>query len=264
MEKVEILSEVSYQELLDLLDWFYLHGPIPIVVGGWAVFFYNSYLGSVDIDLVGPSMGGLFGSVLEGFEISRGYEFVSRDLLGLETGSRKPVFKDGELVGYVEIDACTYESDQAGFHEDPEIRLPYALCSDPGLRTSVKLDGRREVFIPRKPLLFLYKVKALRDRSHDLRTEGAVMSASRRNWLQSKVVKDGSDLIALLDPEPDRYLVKELFDSSLFKLILETHNLHFVLDSLGELPRMKESLTLYSYADEKEVVEWMGDILKAV
>jgi len=58
MEQRRILADHSYRELLSLLDWFYLHGPIPIIIGGWAVFFYNSYLGSVDIDLVGPSMGG--------------------------------------------------------------------------------------------------------------------------------------------------------------------------------------------------------------
>jgi len=58
LERKRILAEHSYRELLSLLDWFYLHGPIPIIIGGWAVFFHNSYLGSADIDLVGPSMGG--------------------------------------------------------------------------------------------------------------------------------------------------------------------------------------------------------------
>jgi len=60
MSQTEILAQESYNELLNLLDWFSLHGPIPTLIGGWAVFTYNSYLGSVDIDLVEPSMSGRF------------------------------------------------------------------------------------------------------------------------------------------------------------------------------------------------------------
>jgi len=59
MEEHNILAEHSYRELTDLLLWFYHQGPIPVLIGGWAVFCYSSYMGSVDIDLVGPSMGGL-------------------------------------------------------------------------------------------------------------------------------------------------------------------------------------------------------------
>lgn len=119
MEQRRILADHSYRELISLLDWFYLHGPIPIIIGGWAVFFYNPYLGSVDIDLVGPSMGGLFDNTLEGFERNQGYQAVTLDRLGLQTSLRKPVVEDGEIVGYLQIDGCTYEQDTAGFHEDP-------------------------------------------------------------------------------------------------------------------------------------------------
>lgn len=264
MGEAEILAEASYQELLNLLDWFYLHGPIPIVIGGWAVFFYNSYLGSVDIDLVGPSMSGLFDSVLEGFELTQRYEEVRRDPLGLTRIFRKPIFKDGELAGYIEIDACTYESDQAGFHENPEIELPYALCNDPELLTGVKLDRKRQVFIPKKPLLFLYKLKALRDRAFDLRTRGAIMSATKRNWLQSKLIKEGSDLIALLDPEPKRYIVMDPFDFNLLKRIIETQNLQFTLSSIRALPKMRDSLNRYQDAKEEEVAEWVKNLLEEI
>lgn len=44
-------------------------------MGGF--FFYNSYLGSVDIDLVGYSMGGMFDQVIAGFErMSAGCYFL--------------------------------------------------------------------------------------------------------------------------------------------------------------------------------------------
>jgi len=262
VEWKRILAEHSYKELLSLLDWFYLHGPIPIIIGGWAVFFHNSYLGSTDIDLVGPSMGGLFDNTLEGFERSQGYQAVTTDPLGLQTSFRKPVIEEGEIVGHVQIDACTYERDTAVFHEDLEKKLPYVLCADSSLLSHLRLDRKREAYVPRKPLLLLYKLKALRDRSHDLRTRGPILNPEARNWLRDKRTKDGSDLIALLDPKPQSRMIVETLDSDLLVRIVETHSLQFALQSLTELPDMDESLNLYGNASRGQVKEWVDNTLK--
>jgi len=84
------------------------------------VYFYNSYLGSVDIDIVGYSMGGMFDDLLSTYEISHGYEEVTISPIGLGKTYRKRVMKDDATVGFIEIDACTYESDSKVFHEDEE------------------------------------------------------------------------------------------------------------------------------------------------
>ena len=262
MEWKRILAEHSYKELLSLLDWFYLHGPIPIIIGGWAVFFHNSYLGSTDIDLVGPSMGGLFDNTLEGFERSQGYQAVTIDPLGLQTSFRKPVMEEGEIVGYIQIDACTYEQDTAGFHEDPKKKLPYALCANVNLLSHLRLDRRREAYVPRKPLLLLYKLKALRDRLHDLKMKGPILSPEERNWLRDKWIKDGADLIALLDPQPRSRMIIETLNTDLLFRIVETHSLQFALESLTELPYMDESLNLYGNASREQVTEWVDNTLK--
>ena len=261
MAEVEVLAEESYNELLGLLYWFSLHGPIPTLIGGWAVFIYNSYLGSVDIDLVGPSMGGQFLDIIERFERIRGYEEERRNMLGLERVFRKPIWKEGKLHGYIEIDACTFESNLARFHESPEKKLPYSLCGDPKLVNKVVFDGKREIFVPKKPLLFLYKLKALRDRTFDLRTRGAVLGAESRVWLQSKLAKDGSDLIALLDPEPQRFIRPERFDFSLLKRLVETHRLHFAFESVRKLSEMRASLDRHSNVDQEKVKEWVNKLL---
>ena len=52
----EILAKQSYKELVNLSIFFKKHGPYPIIIGGWAVYIYNSYSGSIDIDVVGPSI----------------------------------------------------------------------------------------------------------------------------------------------------------------------------------------------------------------
>ena len=117
MERYEILSEKSYQELLGVVEWFSHFSLIPTLVGGWAVFVYNSYFGSVDVDLVGPSLKGGFLNIIERYERTHGYEEVKADL-GIESAYRKPISKQGRFFGYIEIDACTFEGDTGGFHED--------------------------------------------------------------------------------------------------------------------------------------------------
>ena len=257
-----VLARHSFEELLSLLDWFTRRGPIPTIIGGWAVYFYNSYLGSVDIDLVSYSMGGMFDQLLLDFERSQGYEEVKTSPLGLGTSYRRPVLEGGRVVGYVEIDACTFESDPRVFHEDERKELPYELCGRRGLLTRVDLDGGREAYIPVKPLLFLYKLKAFRDRGHDLRTRGAVLSASRREWLRSKWVKDGSDMMAILDPEPETSVVEQVFDTDMFWSIVDEYDLRFCLDAVKRLPSLNESKALYPFADEAEISEWVEILLR--
>jgi len=207
-------------------------------------------------------MGGLFDNTLEGFERSQGYQAVTTDPLGLQTSFRKPVIERGKIVGHVQIDACTYEQDTAGFHEDPEKKLPYALCADPTHLSHLKLDARREAYIPKKPLLLLYKLKALRDRRHDLDTKGPILSTQKRNWLRDKWIKDGADLIALLDPRPPSPMIPENLDTELLSHIVETHSLQFALESLTQLPDMEEALDLYGNATPEQATRWISNALK--
>jgi len=179
MASFEVLAEESYKELLNILEWFSNFSLIPTLIGGWAVFVYNSYFGSVDIDLVGSSMGGHFLEVIERYERTRGYEEVKSAGLGIEVAYRKPVIRQGRIFGYVEIDVCTFEVDTGSFHEDPSKKLPYALCGDPRFVRNAIFNEKLAVYVPRKSLLFLYKLKAFRDRAFDLKTRGAVMSVER-------------------------------------------------------------------------------------
>ncbi len=264
MEERGVLARHSYQELLDLLLWFHHQGPIPIIIGGWAVFCYNSYIGSVDIDLVGPSMGGLFDATLEGFERERGYQAVTSGPLYLGTSFRKPIYESEELRGYMEIDACTYENDKRSFKENPEKELPYALCSREGMLTPVTLGHNCEAVIPNKSLLFLYKLKALRDRQYDLREKGAVLSYERAEWLRSKIVKDGSDLISLLDPNPDPCLVDQNINPGKLGALISEFNLRFCIESIDKLPTMRLSCRQYKNTDEGIVQRWVSDFIKNI
>ncbi|MFQ6076515.1 MAG: hypothetical protein ACE5Z5_10340, partial [Candidatus Bathyarchaeia archaeon] len=246
------------------LRWFAKSGPTPTLIGGWAVWMYNSYLGSVDIDIVGPGLEGSFDLVIERYEQIHRYERVRRNLLGLEYVYRKPVLRGSRLVGYVEIDACSFETDTGRFHEDTEKSLPYRLCADPKLVREITLDRDAVCFIPKKGLLFLYKLKAERDRSYDLRIRGAIMSVERRSWLEAKLSKDRSDLIALLDPQPKKRAVMEEFDYELVKGTVENRGLGFVYESISALPNRTEAIRRYSAykkVNPREIERWIEPLM---
>jgi len=257
MASFEVLAEESYKELLNLLEWFSHFSFIPTLIGGWAVFVYNSYFGSVDIDIVGPSLGGRFLDVVERYERTHGYEEVKSAGLGIEVAYRKSITKQGRVFGYVEIDVCTFEADIGSFHEDPSKKLPYALCGDPKFLREVTFNEKLAVYVPKKSLLFLYKLKAFRDRAFDLKTRGAVMSVERREWMQTKLEKDGADLIALLSLKPERYVIRGELDFRLLEQLLEKQNLHFALESIKKLPTMKKSVERHALFDQRMIKKWM-------
>ena len=176
---------------------FLFFGPIPTIIGGWAVYFYDSYFGSIDIDIAGPSHQGRFIDLIERYERKHGYEFTAKDPLGLEVTTRKPVIQNGRVIGYMEIDACTFEDlKPGGFHEDPDNQLPYSLTGERQYQRRVKLEGDAICYIPSKSLLLLYKMKAARDRAYDLKTKGTIIDPAKMEKLRGKVTKDRADILA--------------------------------------------------------------------
>ena len=262
MEERIILAEHSYKELLDLLIWFHHQGPIPIIIGGWAVYSYNAYLGSVDIDLIGPSMGGQFDALLESFERERGYQAITTGPMYMSTSFRKPIYDNSnEIVGYMEIDACTYENDPKVFHEDSSKILPYSLCERQELVTDIVFGKNCEAKIPSKTLLFLFKLKALRDRQFDLEEKGGILGAERLAWLRSKIVKDGSDLISLLDPTPETSIIGQNINLEKMQDLIHEFKLKFCLDSVSALPSMRLSCLQYRNISPSQVQMWVSNLL---
>ena len=264
MNSLKVLVEESYSELVSLLKWFSHFGPIPTIIGGWAVYFYNSYFGSIDIDIVGPSHRGLFMDIIERYERTHGYEFVARNQLGFEVTCRKPVVRNGKIIGYLEIDACTFEdSIPSRFHENPDKQLPYSLTAREQYRRRVKLNEDAVCYIPSKPLLLLYKIKAVRDRIYDLRTKGALAEPAKVERLRGKITKDRADIIALLDPNPGKCLVKESFDAEAFHSLVKRFELEFALTTLRELPKYRDAIQLYnSNLDVKQIEKWIKTIIR--
>jgi len=261
-KQLEILAKDSYNELLSLLKWFTHFGPIPTIIGGWAVYFYNSYFGSIDIDIVGPSHQGRFTDIIERYERTHGYEFIQKDPLGLEVTSRKPVIRNGKVIGYTEIDTSVFEDPKpSSFHEDPNKQLPYSLTAKKQYQRKVKLEKDAICYIPCKPLLLLYKIKAARDRAYDLKTRGPTMEPAKAERLRGKMTKDRADIIALIDPNPRKSIIKENFNTKILHNLIKEFKLEFTLTTLTELPRYRDSIKLYNpNLKEKQLQEWINKI----
>ena len=261
--ELKVLYEESYKELLELLRWFSHLGPVPILIGGWAVYAYNSYCGSVDIDIVGESSGGKFLDAVERYELTHGYEFVSRDPLGLEKVSRKPIRRGGKVIGHTDIDACTIEDRRpARFREDGTKELPYSLCLENRYRREIELSGNL-CYIPCKPLLLMYKLKAARDRAYDLRKGEATMAPEKVEFLRAKLLKDRSDLLALLDPDPKNFVLEDEMNAATVNELVERFNLEFALESLRELPKMEGAMNFYDLNLSRRRVEgWISRVLR--
>lgn len=263
---LDIQAKESYRELLNFLR-FFKHSGTPTIIGGWAVFLYNPYQGSVDIDVVGPSMGSTFKSIIDRYVVSNGYDLEPLDALGLSVTPIKRVRdKRGNIVAEIELDVATFEDLAASkFHENSDKGLPYGLCWETVNRREVHLEDCA-FYIPSKTLLFLFKVKALRDRIYDLATKGPTMSARRVSWLRRKALKDKTDLLALFDEDPPRKpVVTEAIDSEIMGSIIGAHRLEFIIQSIEELAQDAQALAIYQHynprLDEKKVRDSIQIIL---
>jgi len=246
----DIIRNESLNELKSLAGWFDLRfGTTIIVLGGWAVFTYNPYQGSFDIDCVGPREP--FYTQLDLYMAMHGYELVKRDPIGLTKFLLKRVYEGDHHVGDVHIDACSFE-DENRFLENTDKRLPYGLCARSTCINRRQINSTY-VWVPAKELLFLYKLKALRDRSWRLLHEK--LEASDRNYIEGKMEKDKSDLLALLDPEHGP------LEPIRLRSFIEEFNLGFVIDTIQHLSDEQKAIDNYRKT-RKDIETWVSQILR--
>lgn len=197
----EEITKYSYQELVSYASWMNERfGNFPMIVGGWAVYFYTRGLGSRDIDTVFLSRN-LLHDTLKYYFFSHGYEGHGRFV--------KEYFKEIKTEGEtfrVYLDACSTE-DKNLFQSDSSKEIHWSLC----FKYAIKKEIEKDVFIyiPRIEVLYLLKGKGLMDRVY--RHKRA--DITEKEYLTSKIWKDAWDLDTLRDLEK----INENFLTSLLK-----------------------------------------------
>jgi len=241
----ELVRSESLSELRKLGEWFHAkHGTTIVLLGGWAVYSYNPYLGSFDIDCLGPEEP--FMRQLNIYMQANGYLREPESPFGAASESwKKPVYDGGKRIDEICIDACDFEYRNV-FREDPTRILPYSLCTDQKYLNRRQIDGEY-FYVPIKELLFLYKAKAARDRRHIILHDSPPSNLLQR--IQGKMEKDHSDLAALLDL---RY--GGAIDGHIMGNLIRQHDLEFIANTISDLPR-HPSVTEYARLRRTEIAE---------
>lgn len=250
MTRTDKIRSASLIELKSLAGWFDLkYGTRIIVLGGWAVYSYNPYQGSFDIDCVGP-YSPLYGQLIVYMD-SNDFELERSDPLGLTEVYVKHVYEQNVYIGDVHIDAC-YFKDENLFKENHNKKLPYGLCAEPKYLERGQINDTF-VWVPIKELLFLYKLKALRDRMWRISNES--LPNEDREFIKGKIEKDKTDLLALLDPRHSPLDPHKSLD------IIKSLDLKFVITTMKDLPNQQDAITKYARATRAKVEGWVNKML---
>lgn len=181
---MEPIARESLDELKAIFSWIseresMLKDPMTVLVGGWAVYSYNSYWGSIDIDLITNS---------KTKKSLKKYLLDKRDYHP-DPETTYSVFRDTHH-GKVIIDIANRGEDHfEGYQGSLKLEIVDG-------QTDIRdLEGQK-VPVPTRSVLLMMKFKAAWDR--DWRLQNA--RSDDPNWDGNKLIKDHSDILALIDP----------------------------------------------------------------
>lgn len=240
--------QLSRHELFRFSAYADNYGLQTTVIGGWAVCAYNTYLESIDIDIVTPQ------------DRIPEVEFILIQQCGwIPTTTDMPIWKrfskgipDADPHDYVLFDLLSSNLINA-FHEDNRKRVPFHLCLQENHYVRRSINDHITINVPKKELLLLYKLKAYRDRIFDL--HNIDLNEPEKLRLQAKTTKDLSDTIALIDPTYGP------LDLILLKKLVDNQDLQFLAATVEEIPSQTEAVEQYRGISTTEVQSWIQKIL---
>lgn len=186
------IKDRSEDELNRILDYLgeKTDGDNPtVLVGGWAVYAYNPYEKSTDIDLVLNAKRRW--RLLSWLTSEHSYERINKQRDGWQGTWRD--FEgppEDPRPRRIYVDVAGYS--ESHHFEGRDERLDFELVKNHHVEG--KVNGRR-VKIPTRSLLLLFKIKACYDRTSRLEA-GTSLDAI---YDADKLVKDRSDVLAILD-----------------------------------------------------------------
>ena len=238
--------KISKAELFRLNLYLELHNIRTVIVGGWAVYAYNPYLESIDIDIVAKHNN--VAKITATAQENCGW--IPDTELADETFSRYAKTINHEDKIFLDILSTNFANT---FHENRVKQLPYALCVKNGGFLRKYIDTI-SVNVPIKELLLLYKLKAYRDRIFRFPKE---KDPKEKERLKTKITKDVSDVISLIDPD---YGALDIGELSKF---IDMFDLNFLSETLENLPSQSEAIYQYRHSSAKDVTNWVMRVMEA-
>jgi len=235
----------SELELRYIAEWYSGHfsrdaEPIKfLLVGGWAVWCYNSYYPSIDIDIL--STNETRNSLFSYLHKTRAFD---RRMSAQRNRMEFMIpFDDKEII----ID---YEKpDAPGKINGKTCSLPWTFAWK---NFKVHDIGKGYLPIPERGILLLHKLKAIIDRTWNVEHDD-----ERKTWLIGKTAKDRADVLALLDPEKGGQEI----DIGLMGRIIK--GLPCLLEELKAIPEHSESYVRYK-CERQEAKDWTGRLVSLI
>lgn len=235
--------DASREELIEIFHWIRARekderNPITVLVGGWAVYSYNRWYGSVDIDLVTNSKTRQ--RLMKYLRDKRGFVPQRDELVPTTVVKNIP---EGKIL----IDFGSRE-DIYRFEGRGE-ECPFSLLDG---RTVVReIDAGFPVTVPERTLLLIFKLKAAWDRSFRIQNG----TFSDEEWEGAKMRKDRADILALIDPDAGgieidiQYLGERL------------HEYPFLIEVLREIPDDIDAINMYRRMSQEKAQDSIERLL---
>lgn len=240
-----IISQ-SLEELSFIFNWVRERGetsedPVTVLIGGWAVDAYNSWYGSVDIDLVTNSK--IKNSLKNTLKKNRGYGTYKVPGENINTVSKQTDY--GEIIiDFIPRKTIKFEGGIADF----DFNIPNRQTEEKEIRGGVL------AIVPNRSLLLLLKLKAIWDRTYRIRSS----RCHDEGWERGKLVKDYADILALIDPEyGGAELEIELLGTKLDEL-------GFLKNCLENIPENIEAIRKYGRISQDKVRDTTNRLLSLI
>lgn len=213
-----------------------------ILIGGWAVYCYNPWYGSIDIDLV--TNAGTRQHLMRHLETTRG--FVKRRNPPFKNSVVKVIPPEGEVI----IDFIP--KNERNCFEGRNETCPLDLLNG---RTFVNvISPGFSVTIPERSLLLLLKLKAAWDRAYRIEEH----TSDREDWEKGKLRKDRADILSLIDPGNGGTDLDFMFLGDML------HRYTFLVEILTIIPEDRDSLQMYGRMDRQTAQRAIDDVLRLI
>jgi hypothetical protein len=231
------IVDASLEELIDIFRGVHARernekNPVTVLIGGWAVYSYNRWYGSVDIDLVTNNKTRQ--RLMKRLRDERG--FVHQREPMVPTTVVKNIREEKILIDFgSREDVCRFEG--------RDEQLPFSLLDGRTEAREISPGTSVSVTVPERTLLMIFKLKAAWNRSFRIQNE----TADDEEWEKSKLRKDRADIIALIDPDAGgteidiQYLGERLLMNP------------FLVEVLREIPSDIDAVNMYGRMKQKEV-----------
>lgn len=236
----------SLEELAGIYHWVNdresTENPVTVLIGGWAVYCYNPWYGSIDIDLV--TNAGTRQHLMRHLLTNRG--FIRRRNPPFKNSVVKVIPDNGEII----IDFIP--RNEKNCFEGRNETCPMNLMD--GRTMQKEISPGCSVTIPERSHLLLLKLKAAWDRAYRIQ----VNTSDDEDWEKGKIRKDRADILALIDPKNGGTELDFMFLGRMMQ------DFPFLAEILTKIPDDHDALQMYGHMDRETAQRAIENVLRLI